>query len=782
MNSYAVTNVVSCRKKIIKGFCLILVLLLFTFLFSCGRNNSNDENSNNLIIQNDNATKNNEEIKISEDSSNMKAATKFRRPAEAKDPKMSSGFTTTWQCVYFGSFPQIEILKSGDELPIDDYALNDDVIYDDELYDKLKSEFFKLYSEHKTQYKPRKKGKYDYLANIIQIPEYYSPIVEIDNEKYIIEGYDFKKDKDNYEHFNEEYVNYETQQNNKKTKAQYYKYYSNGSIFKYAPIKWRVVDIDGDILTLISDKLLYSMSPSLGQYSWSTSDVRSYLNSINNGSISQYDKSGFYNNAFNDKEKSAIVKTKVKNTPNEYYGTSSGEDTEDFVYIPSNADLFSSDQAAEDGFYEGSGVDDAAKRFCSTIYAKYKGAWWSPVEEYRGNSFWFTRTNGYSDRSISYICDFGYIYSRGMKCDTKGAGVLPMIRVDASKINLYDAGFVRSDEINKDTYKFKKVDELNIEASEKKKVNTNIKKDYELIEFGTYPQKEIVTTEMTKDKMFYLRDGECILDDALYKKLDNLVALSKNGYIEIEGEKYYAARNWKGNLSNSGSKYLYDNERKKVLGDDYHYFKVEPIKWRVLEDANGMKTLMSDKVIDRAAFYLSNGECTWLESDVLEKLNLDDEYHTPFYKKAFSKEEQDRIIAKNFDSDNMKNNYYFGTSCMPDEGSKKIYNGSDIKVYIISEEDLFYGDKAKVYGFDPSDGVADVNRRFNTTAYARFQNVWFSKKEDENYGNAFYMTRTNGYDRQNIVYVGETGAIYNRGIDVSTDDIGFIPIVDVKDQ
>lgn len=782
----------SVKKFFYKAIVLFIVSLL---LYACSERNINDVSLNNSNISNAVSKSINEEISKEIEKSNLENTNKlsedlkiikdFKTPEVVKDPKMPSGLKTTWQCVYFGSFPQIEVLKTGDELPIDDYALNDDVIYDDELYEKLKSSFYKLYSEHEPTYKQRKPCKYDYLANIIEIPEYYAPILEIDNEKYIIEGYEYKLDKDNYDKYDETEANaYAKYINNGKTAnngiKQYYKKYSNGSIFKYAPIKWRVVSVDGNILTLISDKILTSMSPNHGIYSWEDSDVRYYLNSMDNNYVEQYDKSGFLNNAFNDKEKDAILKTKIKNDPNEYYGTSSGEDTEDFVYIPSNEEVFSGDTAASYGFYEGSGVDDAAKRFRSTIYAKYKGAWWSPVEEYKGNSFWYTRTNGYSDQSISYICDFGYIYSRGMKCNTLGAGVLPMIRVDASKTDLYDAGFVSSDEINKNTYKFKNVNEAEANAGETSETKKeNVKKNYEIIEFGTYPQREIVTAEMIKDKMFYLKEGEYILDDELYEKLDKKVGLKKT-YIEIDGEKYYAARNWKGNLSNSDSKYLYNNERKKILGEDYHYFKVEPIKWRVLENKNGKRTLISDKVIDRAKFYLSNGECTWMESDILKWLNLEDKYNTPFYKKAFTYEEQEKIISKSFDYDNMKNNYYFGTSCITDENSKSIYNG-DIKVYIISEEDLFYGEKASVYGFDKSDGVADVNRRFKTTAYARFQDVWFSKKDDENYGNAFYMTRTNGYDRQNVVYVGEKGAIYNRGINVTTDDIGFLPMIDIKD-
>ena len=350
-----------------------------------------------------------------------------------------------------------------------------------------------------------------------------------------------------------------------------------------------------------------------------------------------------------------------------------------------------------------------------------------------------------------------------MGINVAGAGVLPMIKVDSSKVDLYDAGFISSDEINKDTYKFKNIDEDKTSKTndEEKVEKDNIKKDYEIIEFGTYPQREVVTHEMLNDKSFYLKEGEYILDDDLHKKLDEKV--NKNGgEIELDGEKYYA-----------------DYKKIKTLGVDFHYFKIEPIKWRVLEDANGKKTLITDMVLDNCEFAWGEEDCTWKESAIIKWLNEDYVSIKSFYERAKSK-----ILTKTFDNSNMKNNYYFGTSCLMDKDIKNSLNNEytgDVKVYILSEEDMFYGEKAKVYGFDPSDGVADVNRRFNTTAYARHNGTWFSRKDDENYGNSFYMTRTNGYDRKNIVYVGETGSIYNRGIAINTSDIGFLPVIDIID-
>lgn len=52
---------------------------------------------------------------------------------------------------------------------------------------------------------------------------------------------------------------------------------------------------------------------------WETSDFRDWLNHT------------FYNKVFNDREKSSILKSKIKNEKNAYGGT--GADTEDYVFL-----------------------------------------------------------------------------------------------------------------------------------------------------------------------------------------------------------------------------------------------------------------------------------------------------------------------------------------------------------------------------------------------------------------------------------------------------------------
>ena len=89
-------------------------------------------------------------------------------------------------------------------------------------------------------------------------------------------------------------------------------------------------------------------------------------------------------------------------------------------------------------------MDDPARRFRPTMYAKARGTWYSPVKGYEGNGFWFMRTNGYSLSSASYICDFGYIYNSGTNVACNDSGVLPVIRLDLSKANVKEVGNVTS--------------------------------------------------------------------------------------------------------------------------------------------------------------------------------------------------------------------------------------------------------------------------------------------------------------------------------------------------
>lgn len=689
---------------------------------------------------------------------NVNSGNNYNLPRINDDANSPSGKTTTWQCVYFGSYPQAEVLDDVKKIGVDDYAIDDGVIRDKETYDAIIKQI-------------EKDGNFSEDIDIIY-----------NGEKYRVES--DSNFKDYYS------SNFSSQTN----KEQYYKYKSNDikyRIFKYQPIKWRIVDVNDNTLTLISDKILMSMKYSFDNTAnWENSFVRKYLNSYETSDMGQEviqssktpkNRKGFRSIAFTEEEKNAIIKSKVKNKSNDYYDmVSSGNDTEDYIFIPSNEEVFSTDLAVKYGFHEGSGVDDPSKRFRSTMYAKYMGAWWSPADNYKGNSFWFMRTNGYSESFVTYICDFGYIYDRGTSIAQKGGGILPMMKIDGGKINLVDAGVVKSDEVNKSTYKLVKS-----KSSGAKKTNT--KNNYSLIKFGSYPNREIINNEILNDKSFNLLEGDYIVDNDLYSKLENGEWQSDDicSTMLVGNDKYLREKNGE-HLENKNKYFHYGYN-----GKEYHYFKIEPIVWRVLEDVNGVKTLMTDKAIDNVAFSIDRDEVCYDNSSIRKWLNTDKNY---FNVEAFTEDEKNKMLDYKLDRGKMKNNYYFGTKSVSEEfdkensnkesydreiESKKVHEND--KFYLLSEEESFYGEKAKTYGFSESDAVADVNRRFLSTGYAKFKGVWFSDKK-ETLGNCFYVTRTTGYDQSDVVYVDENGAIYNRGINVKTDDMGFLPVVNIKSE
>ena len=306
-----------------------------------------------------------------------------------KDPSQKSHFTR-WTCILFGSYPTNEVV-SGSFNAVDDYALADgDVVVDATLYSQLEQ------------------------------AEWTDDDKEINGKRYHrLKGSGTISC----------YTNREQHYQWTDIEAWHY--------FAYAPIKWRILKISGTKAVLLADRMpdTCPFHDKDEDVNWSGSNLRQWLNSE------------FLTHAFSETERQAIEVTNVENAPNTLYGTDCGPNTQDRVFILSNKEVFASPLASDYGFYAGSGIDDPARRFRSTLYAKCRGAWWSSVEGYRGNSFWFMRTNGYTPSNITYICDFGYLYNQGTAVTCDDAAVLPAITIDLSMANYQLAQPVESTDV-----------------------------------------------------------------------------------------------------------------------------------------------------------------------------------------------------------------------------------------------------------------------------------------------------------------------------------------------
>ena len=631
-------------------------------------------------------------------------------PSVKKDDSLSTGQATCWSCVTFGSYPQTEIVASAFDA-VDDYAVQEgDVLEDPGLYEKLaRAEW----QDNRTEI-----GGVRYLR--VNRGETASGSTE-SNQHYRWDGD------------------------------------SEWQYFRFDPIRWRIIGLEGGAACQMADRLMdcRPYHTENGPVTWGSSAIRSWLNGYpakENSAGIDYRGKGFLNTAFDAEQQKALIRTRIENRPNGLYGTDCGNDTEDFLFLLSNDEVFSSDTAARNGFYASTGYDDPAKRFRSTMYAKCMGSWWSSVSGYMGNSFWFMRTCGYTRESVTYICDFGYIYQRGTISTCEDAGILPAVWIDLDLAKPEPAGTVSSGDVLKHAFPeteeegLQKRDRItnpvvhpDLEAPDGKKAT------YSLIRFGSYPQSEIVPES----------DGVStgsVADPELYRKLES--AVWDGGECELEGRRYIR---------------VFPPDEKRVR--HARYFVREPLVWRVLEVRDGTALLLSHTAVECEPFQedlrdVSWGNCTlrsWLNGYGAEANASGKDFSDTgenFLDMAFSSGEQAAILETSVRNEA---NYYFGT----DSGKQ-----TEDRIFLLAESELFIHDSSEIHGFSRRDEVADRAKQFQPTGYALWKGAW---QEAGERGNVFWITRTTGYTHANVVYVDESGYMYNRGILVTCGDAAVIP-------
>ena len=326
----------------------------------------------------------------------VNAAENIRNPRIVKDSSMDAGQKVTWDCVYFGNYPQSEITSK-----------------DGSIYNTLKNATG--WDEN----------------NDIMIGETKYRRLKGEDATYATSGYEHRYDWNN---------NY---------KAYHY--------FKYEPIKWRVLNRNGNDALLLADVALDSQMYNTNDTDaiWEISSMRSWLNGYG-ASVNQpktdYSKKNFINSAFTSIQKNAIKTTNVVNNNNINYEVAGGKNTSDQVFLLSTSEVYNTDTAAGYGFVKDSETDDEARRSRCSTYAYAMGTWryYDTDEEYtkyNGNVCWWLRSRGYfSDSAISVDYGDGLIDLIDGDVTDNGNGVRPALHLNLSSTNLYSyAGTVCSD-------------------------------------------------------------------------------------------------------------------------------------------------------------------------------------------------------------------------------------------------------------------------------------------------------------------------------------------------
>ena len=182
--------------------------------------------------------------------------------------------------------------------------------------------------------------------------------------------------------------------------------------FKVEPICWRVVSAEGDKLTLVCDSVLDCKPYDFYQNNYAQGLLRSWLNE------------DFYEMAFSEEERAAILTTLVENgmaSTGSIQNPNGGVDTYDKIFLLSMAELengvysaFSSEQARQLETSDFCRANGAKIEFSNASYGN--AVWWMRTPDKQGSMYvWCVHATG-SIYCISTV-------------DTGDVGVVPALRI-----------------------------------------------------------------------------------------------------------------------------------------------------------------------------------------------------------------------------------------------------------------------------------------------------------------------------------------------------------------
>ena len=185
-----------------------------------------------------------------------------------------------------------------------------------------------------------------------------------------------------------------------------------GTIIEFGGLNWRVLDAKEDRIFVISDYVLEfrQYHDTFEEITWSTdSYIRLWLNNE------------FYN-TFTEEERSRIIEATVTNNVNPWFGTPTGVETTDKIFLLSLEEVV---------YYFGDSGELAIPRPRDYTHPE----WWGFNDQYARDrralllgeghyTWWWLRSSGVSNYTITYVCVDGSIGVYGHRVDVTG-GIRP---------------------------------------------------------------------------------------------------------------------------------------------------------------------------------------------------------------------------------------------------------------------------------------------------------------------------------------------------------------------
>ena len=232
--------------------------------------------------------------------------------------------------------------------------------------------------------------------------------------------------------------------------------------------------------------------------------------------------------------------------------------------------------------------------------------------------------------------------------------------------------------------------------------------------------------------------------------------VDSRGYFLGSDNAYYA----KVVASPFNSAYKFSSNQTVTSGTVY-YFKVEPIKWRIISENSGKAVLLCESIIDSSRYDSANSN--YKDSDIRAWLN------GTFYSKAFGALEAALIQTVTVDNSLSTTGYT--------ENANVCANTSD-KVYLLSYKDV----TNSAYGFSSTAGDVNVSRMKKTSDYAIAKGAYTSDSSQTAYkGNGIWMLRT-PIDTYNT-FIRECdyrGMVTDGGTNITSTFFGVVPAITIS--
>lgn len=542
--------------------------------------------------------------------------------------------------------------------------------------------------------------------------------------------------------------------------------------FAYSALKWRMIDETQGKVTVVCESSIDSMNYSTvltgTNNDWNTSFVRTYLNG------------SFYDTAFGDLQKELVSETVLNNSdtsfmePNESYVEST-----DKVFLLSYADIFN----GEYGFGTEVNLADVTKVRNNTDYAYAMGAYMTPNGKF-GGALWLLRSymgsGAVSGVNNEGRVNDGYVYGTNYT----GYGIVPALRFDLClNHNFVDCvcttcgsekhAVVKVEHRDENCTEHGNIEHFLCNDCGEKFLDEKCKQPIDEVIIYAHGHKYVLNicsvcyTEATKREKYWRVDKDNIESNIgvyIYfgefpqtLKQDNVIITEekdRRGYYLGNDGEYYAKV-----MAQPNGEYAFENGVNATVGTVY-YFKVEPLKWRIISETTDRMILICESIIDSGIY---DGDTNNYEnSDLRSWLN------GWFYENAFNSYQKALVL------DTLVSNSANTTASVtnPNAGTTT----SD-KVFMASYSEMINS----TYGFssgrtdivEESDGYYKRSKCVSDYALAKGCYV-----DDD--GNGWWWLRSPYSENTESVSVVEPdGDIYEyRGI--YKENTGIVPMISIK--